>query len=93
MKVRLSSEAIESLKDAPTSVRRAFEKQLRFVAKNDLKHPSFHAKKYNEANDRWQAHVNTNWRFSLDIVGETYIIRKVIPHPSNDSRHPKVSNR
>ena len=80
MKVRLSDEAIETLKDAPINVRRAFEKQLRFLA-NDLRHPSLHAKKYDESKDRWQARVNKNWRFYFNIVGDTYIIRKVIPHP------------
>ena len=43
MKVRLSDEAIESLKDAPINGRRAFEKPLRFLA-SDPKHPSVHAK-------------------------------------------------
>ena len=57
MKVVLSDRAIESLKDAPVSVRRAFEKQLRFLGDN-LLHPSLHAKKYDEAHDLWQARVN-----------------------------------
>jgi hypothetical protein len=34
MKVVLSERAIESLQDAPVSVRRAFEKQLRFLVNN-----------------------------------------------------------
>jgi mRNA-degrading endonuclease RelE of RelBE toxin-antitoxin system len=80
MKVVLSDRAIESLKDAPRNVQRAFDKQLRFLAGN-LQHPSLHAKKYDEANDRWQARVNKDWRFYFTITEDTYRIEKIIPHP------------
>ena len=86
MKVVLSDRAIESLKDAPVSVRRAFEKQLRFLMDN-LLHPSLHAKKYDEAQDQWQARankglrVNHDWRFYFTIANDTYRIEKIIPHP------------
>ena len=52
MKVILSDRAIEALKDAPAPVRRAFNKQLRFLLHN-LNYPSLHAKKYSEAEDLW----------------------------------------
>ena len=61
MKVVLSERAIESLQDAPVSVWRTFEKQLRFLVDN-LLHPSLHAKKYDEAHDLWQARVSRDWR-------------------------------
>ena len=80
MKVVLSDRAIESLKDAPPDVQRAFYKQLRFLV-NNLLHPSLRAKKYDEANDRRQARVNRDWRFYFTIADDTYRIEKVIPHP------------
>ena len=80
MRVVLSDRAIEALKDAPLKVRRAFNKQLRFLVSN-LQHPSLHAKKYDEARDRWQARVNRDWRFYFTIVDDTYRIEDVIPHP------------
>jgi plasmid maintenance system killer protein len=40
-----------------------------------------HAKKYDESKDRWQARVNRDWRFYFNIVGDTYVIRDVVPHP------------
>jgi len=55
----LADSVVEALKDAPLPVQRAFDKQLRFLAAN-LHHPSLHAKKYDEANDRWQARVSRN---------------------------------
>jgi hypothetical protein len=51
---RLSDQAIAALREAPPNVRRAFEKQLRFLAA-DIQHPSLHAKKYGESRDLWQA--------------------------------------
>jgi mRNA-degrading endonuclease RelE of RelBE toxin-antitoxin system len=80
MKVVLSDRAIESLKDAPVSVRRAFEKQLRYLMDN-LLHPSLQAKKYDKAHDLWQARVNKDWRFYFTIANDSYQIEKVIPHP------------
>jgi mRNA-degrading endonuclease RelE of RelBE toxin-antitoxin system len=80
MRVVLSEQVIESLKDAPSGVQRAFAKQLRFLV-NDLLHPSLHAKKYDESNDLWQARVNRGWRFYFTIADDTYRIEKVIPHP------------
>jgi len=80
MRVVFSDPAIESLKDAPPNVRRAFEKQLRFLVGN-LQHPSLHAKKYDESRDLWQARVNRAWRFYFTIVDDTYRIEDVVPHP------------
>jgi hypothetical protein len=45
---------VESLREAPMNVRRAFYKQIKFLALN-LRHPSLHAKKYDEARGIWQA--------------------------------------
>jgi mRNA-degrading endonuclease RelE of RelBE toxin-antitoxin system len=80
MKIVLSDRAIESLKDAPPHVRRAFQKQLRFLAAN-LQHPSLHAKKYDESRNVWQARVNKYWRFFFMIVDDFYRIEDVTSHP------------
>ena len=80
MKIVLSDRVIEALQDAPPSVRRAFQKQLRFLAAN-LQHPSLHAKKYDESRDLWQARVNKSWRFFFTIADDFYRIEDVTPHP------------
>ncbi len=71
---------VASLRDAPLNVRRAFYKQIGFLAEN-LHHPSLRAKKYDEARGIWQARVNKDWRFYFIIAGDTYIVLDVIPHP------------
>jgi mRNA interferase RelE/StbE len=80
MKVEYSDSVNEALENAPAAVRKAFFKQVRFLEQN-LHHPSLRAKKYDEANDRWQARVNKDWRFYFTIVDDTYHILKLIPHP------------
>jgi len=61
-------------------VQKAFFKQVHFLER-DLRHPSLKAKKYDESKDLWQARVNRDWRFYFTIVGDTYVIRDIIPHP------------
>jgi hypothetical protein len=78
--IRLSEQAVEALTDAPRHVRTALEKQLCFLSA-DLHHPSLRAEKYDASRDLWQARVNRDWRFYRNIVGDTFVIRDVIPHP------------
>lgn len=44
----------------------------------NLNHPSLHAKKYDDAKDKWKARVNRNWRLFFKIVGGTYVTEAVI---------------
>lgn len=80
MKAEYGEAVKRALDDAPQAVRKAFFKQIRFLEK-DLRHPSLHAKKYDEAAGIWQARVNDDWRLYFRIIGDTYRILKVIPHP------------
>ena len=80
MKIDYLPRALKSLEDAPAEVRKAFFKQAAFLEK-DLRHPSLHAKKYDESQDRWQARINRDWRFYFNIAGAPYIIRDIVPHP------------
>jgi mRNA-degrading endonuclease RelE of RelBE toxin-antitoxin system len=52
MKVEYKEHARKALAKAPLRVRKAFFKQVRLLEQN-LRHPSLHAKKYDEAQDRW----------------------------------------
>ena len=79
MKIDYLPRALAGLERAPAPVRQAFFKQVQFLAQN-LRHPSLRAKKYDESRGIWQARVNQDWRFYFNIVGDTCIIRDVIPH-------------
>jgi len=65
---------------APPAIQRAFQKQVRLLAKN-LTHPSLRAKKYDETADLWQARVNRDWRFYFLIEDDTYLIVAIVAHP------------
>jgi plasmid maintenance system killer protein len=80
MKAEYGEAVALALRGAPLAVQRAFFKQLRLLER-DLRHPSLHAKKYDEAADIWQARVNDDWRFYFRIIGDRYRILKVIPYP------------
>ena len=68
------------LAGAPPLIQRAFEKQLTLLLEN-LRHPSLHAKKYDGAQDIWQARVTLSWRFYFTIDGDTYTLRTIRAHP------------
>ena len=80
MKIKYSDAVAEALVDVPSAVRKAFFKQTKMLEQN-LRHPSLRAKKYDEADDRWQARVNRGWRFYFKIDDDIYFITELIPHP------------
>ena len=80
MRVKFSDAVVDALGDVPSTVQKAFFKQTKLLQQN-LRHPSLRAKKYDEANDRWQARVNRGWRFYFKIEDGTYFITELIPHP------------
>jgi len=80
MVLRYSKHFLRDYAKAPKAVQEAFEKQSQFLLQ-DLHHPSLHAKKYDEANDVWQARVNYTWRFYFRMVGDTYLMDEIMHHP------------
>jgi mRNA-degrading endonuclease RelE of RelBE toxin-antitoxin system len=79
MMVRYSHRFLRQYAAAPAEVRKAFDKQSRFLLEN-LNHPSLRAKKYDESLDLWQARVNRNWRFYFTIEGEEDRRHDIRPH-------------
>ena len=80
MRYLLSDEALRDYQGASASIRKSFEKQIDFLVKN-IRHPSLHAKKYDEALGVWQARINRDWRFYFLITGDVYYIFSITKHP------------
>lgn len=80
MKTRPSERFRRSFDAAPPSVQKAIDKQLQLLITN-ARHPSLHAKKYDETRGIWQARVNRDWRFYFQIENDTYHLIDVMPHP------------
>lgn len=68
------------LQKFPKEIREAFYKQIEFL-KNDIRHPSLRAKKYDEARDIWQARVTGKIRFYFQIEGDVYWLLNIKKHP------------
>lgn len=61
-------------------IRNKFYKQVNFLL-CDLRHPSLHAKKYDEKRGIWQARVDKKVRFYFLIEGDTYFLIGIKKHP------------
>lgn len=80
MKLRYSAHFLRSYNAAPVQVQKALDKQILLLMQN-LRHPSLRAKKYDEAQNIWQARVTRDWRFYFSIEGETYHLHEIKSHP------------
>jgi mRNA interferase RelE/StbE len=80
VKLQFSARFIRAYNKAPAEIQRAFDKQSLLLLQN-LRHPSLRAKKYSEAEDKWQSRVNQDWRFYFRIVGDAYIVTDITAHP------------
>lgn len=69
----------KSFNNFSIDIQRKFEKQAMYLL-SDLRHPSLHAKKYNEPNGVWQARVDKNIRFYFAIENDTYILLDIKRH-------------
>jgi len=47
----------------------------------NIRHPSLHAKKYDESQDLWQARVTGAWRFYFKIEDDVYRLEEIKAHP------------
>lgn len=79
MKYSFTPRFLRSYRKFSSSVQERFAKQLAFLLK-DLKHPSLHAKKFDEATSIWQARVDRNVRFYFLIENDIYILLDIKTH-------------
>ncbi|MBI5789499.1 MAG: type II toxin-antitoxin system RelE/ParE family toxin [Candidatus Schekmanbacteria bacterium] len=80
MKFIFTEKALKDYKSLPVKLQSVVDKQLKALLR-DIRYPSLKARKYNEADDIWQARVNRDYRFYFLINDDTYIILTVIKHP------------
>ena len=79
MKYSLTERFIQSYRDFPSDIQKKFDKQLGHLLSN-LKHPSLHAKKYDEVRGIWQGRVDRNIRFYFLIEDDVYILLDISKH-------------
>jgi len=71
---------LEHYASAPPRIQRAVDRRIALLVQN-LRHPSLHAKKYDEARGIWQARVDGGWRVYFTIEGDLYRLLSPLPHP------------
>ncbi|MDO8659465.1 MAG: DNA helicase [Candidatus Parcubacteria bacterium] len=79
MKSEFSQNFLDALDSFPLSIQKKFEKQLKFLVSN-IRHPSLHAKKYDESSGTWQARVDKSVRFYSLIEKDVYILVNIQYH-------------
>jgi mRNA-degrading endonuclease RelE of RelBE toxin-antitoxin system len=80
MKLSFTPHFTRSYNKAPPNIQKAFDKQSSLLLRN-MQHPSLRAKKYNEAEDKWQGRVTGSWRFYFKIVDDSYVMQDITRHP------------
>lgn len=79
MKLLFTKPFIRNYRELPENLQRRVDKQLEFLLQ-DLRYPSLQAKKIDSRRGIWYARVTDAVRFTFQIEGDTYILRKVGRH-------------
>ena len=69
----------KNFKKFPKEICDKFYKQTSFLLRN-IRHPSLHTKKYEEATGMWQARVDKGVRFYFLVEKDTYILVDIRYH-------------
>ena len=85
MKLLYAPKFKDSFCQFPENIKRKFYQKAGYLLKN-IRHPSLHAKKYDEARGIWQARVNRDIRFYFQ-ASERKTKSKVFVFPSERRKH------
>lgn len=80
MHFEFSVKAYSEFESLSAALKRTTDKQISYLVR-DIRHPSLHAKKYDESLGLWQARVNKSWRFYFLILDRKYYIVSIRKHP------------
>lgn len=80
MRLHLTEQFLAQFDVAQLALQKAVHKQLKLLGA-DIRHPSLHAKKFDEAEDIWKARINKSWRFYFLIRKDVYRIIEMKAHP------------
>jgi mRNA interferase RelE/StbE len=80
MKIVVMHRASKEYQNLPLRIQQSVDKQFALL-ENNLRHPSLHAKKYDESANIWQARVDRSYRFYFSIQGDVYFVLSITPHP------------
>ena len=79
MKLLFTKTFIRDYRKLPQRIQKTADKQLELLLSN-RNHPSLNIKKMQDPRDIWEGRVTESYRFTFQIKGDTYIMRKIGTH-------------
>jgi mRNA-degrading endonuclease RelE of RelBE toxin-antitoxin system len=78
-KLRILSTFKKDYGKLPPEIREKVDKQLTFLLSNP-DHPSLNLHPIRETKGIWEGYIDYHYRFTLEVDGEFYVLRKVGTH-------------
>jgi mRNA-degrading endonuclease RelE of RelBE toxin-antitoxin system len=79
MKLSFTKRFVRDYRELPSNLQDTVDKQLELLLL-DQRHPSLNIKKMNDPRNIWEGRVTASYRFTFNIEGEVYVMRRVGTH-------------
>jgi len=79
MKLKSTPTFDKNYQSLPMMIQKRTDEKLQLLLSNP-QHPSLQIKKMKGVGEIWEGRVTTSYRFTFQIEGDTYILRKVGTH-------------
>ena len=79
MKVQTTRHFDRDYAELPEQFKERADKQLALLLSN-RRHPSLQLKRIRGTEDIWEVRITRGYRMTLQIAGDTFILRRVGPH-------------
>ncbi len=79
MKALATKPFVRDYRKLSKQIQTAVDKQLELLLSNPG-HPSLNTKKMNDPREIWEGRITKSYRFTFQIEGDTYILRRVGTH-------------
>lgn len=79
MKLVFTKPFIKDYQSLPQELQKAVDKQLELFLDNS-RHPPLNIKKMQDPRDIWEERITHGYRFTFQIEGETFILRRLGTH-------------
>ena len=79
MKTLTSKPFDKDYQSLPEKIQNLTNGKLRLLLQNPH-HPSLRIKKMEDPREIWEGRITKNYRFTFQIKGDTYVLRRIGPH-------------
>lgn len=79
MRLIYTKSFVKDYRRLPANIQSRVNKQLAYLLEN-FDHPSLNLKKMKDPRNIWEGRISRSYRFTFQIEGELYILRRVSTH-------------